>query len=78
MVRCGCMAKHLWAGSGLGTEDRERVFYAAGVCAGVHRSVFGGGRVMGKKRGTSIMAYRVGGWGGINQQPKKKKILQIL
>lgn len=49
MVRCGCMAKHLWAGSGLGAEEEEceRVFYAAGVCAGVHKSVFGGGRVMG-------------------------------
>lgn len=27
------------------------------MCAGVLRSVFGGGRVMGEKRGTSIMAY---------------------
>lgn len=53
------------------------------VCAGVHRSVFGGGRVMGKKRGTSITVYRVGGfvggWGNTPYVPATtEKTLQIL
>lgn len=50
------------------------------MCAGVHRSVFGGGRVMGKKRGTSITVYRVGGWVGeyTLRTSNNRKTLQIL
>lgn len=48
----GCMAKHLWAGSGWAPESvsvSERVRVCV-LVAGVLRSVFGGGRVMGRVR----------------------------